>query len=189
MHNSRKVFCDYLEAVIQDVPWWGYAIAIVILIIGSVIAFVKKGRNEGLRMSACLFLLLYVMVLYCSTVFFRTTTTTTHYPFEFFWHYKDFVHGQWLWLPEVIMNIAVFVPVGFVLGLAFRKIKGWQVVLVGMGFSVGIELLQYFFKKGFADVDDVMNNTLGCALGWLVYWMMRQILHNSKNRKIEPNLT
>ena len=41
-----------------------------------------------------------------------------------FWHYKDFAHEQLLWLPEVIMNIAVFIPVGLALGLAFRKAKG-----------------------------------------------------------------
>ena len=91
-----------------------------------------------------------------------------------FWHYKDFAHEQLLWLPEVIMNIAVFIPVGFALGLAFRKAKGWQAVMAGMGISVGIELLQWLFRKGFADVDDVIHNVLGCALGYIVYWFLRR---------------
>ena len=169
-----QAFWDYVEAVAHDIPWWGYAMAIGIFIIGSAIAFIKRGRNEGLRLSAGLFLLLYVMVLYCSTVFFRATSTTIHYPFDFFWHYKDFAHGQLLWLPEVIMNIAVFIPVGLALGLAFRKAKGWQAAMAGMGVSVGIELLQWLFRKGFADVDDVMHNVLGCALGCLGWWIFRR---------------
>ena len=78
-----------------------------------------------------------------------------------------------LLFPEVIMNVVVFVPIGFALGLAFRKLKGWQAVLVGMGISVGIELLQWFFRKGFADVDDVIHNVLGCGLGYLGWWIFR----------------
>ena len=175
-----QAFWDYVEAVAHDIPWWGYAIAIGIFIIGSAIAFIKRGRNEGLRLSAGLFLLLYVIVLYCSTVFFRATSTTIHYPFDFFWHYKDFAHGRLLWLPEVIMNIAVFIPVGLALGLAFRKAKGWQAVMAGMGVSVGIELLQWLFRKGFADVDDVMHNTLGCVVGYLLYRVLKRVVVDGK---------
>ena len=182
MRDHRQVFWDYAEAVIHDVPWWGYAIATGIFIIGSAIAFIKRGRNEGLRVSAGLFLLLYVVVLFCSTVFLRATTATTHYPFDFFWHYKDFAHGQLLWLPEVIMNIAVFIPVGFALGLAFRKTKGWQGVLAGMGISVGIELLQWLFRKGFVDVDDVIHNTLGCVLGYLLYLGMKRVVLSGRKK-------
>ena len=46
--------------------------------------------------------------------------------------------------------------------------------LDGMGISVGIELLQRFFRKGFADVDDVIHNALGCASGCLGWWIFRR---------------
>ena len=174
MHDYSKALCDYVEAVIDDVPEWVYGIALGLFIVGSTIAFIKKGKNKGLRISASLFLLFYVLVLFCSTVFFRRTTTIKHPPFDFFWHYG--VDGQkWsLLFPEIILNVVVFIPIGFAFGLAFRKLKGWQAVLAGMGISVGIELLQWFFRKGFADVDDVMHNMLGCALGYLGYWVLRR---------------
>ena len=175
MHNHWKVISDYVEVVIHSVPTWLYGIALGIIIVGSAIAFIKKGRNKGLRISARLFLLFYVVVLYCSTVFFRTnmyaTTRNWNHPL---WHYKHLGQGKLLLFPEVIMNVVVFVPIGFALGLAFRKLKGWQVVLVGMGISVGIELLQWFFRKGFADVDDVIHNVLGCALGCLGWRIFRR---------------
>ena len=174
MQSHWKAFCDYVEVVIHSVPAWIYGIALGIFIIGSAIAFIKKGRNEGLRMSARLFLLFYVVVLSCSTVFFRATTTIKHPPFDFFWHYET-SGKEWSSLfPEIILNVAVFIPIGFVFGLAFRRIKGWQAVLAGMGISVGIELLQWFLRKGFADVDDVMHNVLGCVLGWLGWWIFRR---------------
>lgn len=180
MHNRWEAISDYLEAVIQDAPGWVYGIALGFFIVGSAIAFIKKGRNEGVRVSARLFLLFYVIVMFCLTVFFRTTTTIKYPSFHFFWHYR--VYGQkWNSLfPEIILNMAVFVPIGFALGLAFRKPKGWLVVLVGMGISVSIELLQWFFMKGFADVDDVMHNTFGCVMGCLLYFGMRRVVFSGR---------
>ena len=174
MQSHWKAFCDYVETVIHSVPGWIYGIALGIFIVGSAIAFIKKGRNEGLRISARLFLLFYVVVLSCSTVFFRRTTTIIHPPFDFFWHYEVIGQKWGSLFPEILLNVAVFIPIGFALGLAFRKIKGWQAVLVGMGISMGIELLQWFLRKGFADVDDVMHNVLGCVLGWLGWWIFRR---------------
>ena len=178
MHDHCKVFCCYVEGLIYEVPIWVYVIALTIIIIGSIIAFTKRGRNEGLRISACLFLLLYVIVLFCSTVFFRATKTTRHYPFDFLWHYKAIGQGMMLYFPEIIMNIVVFIPIGFVIGLIFRKTSGWQTILAGMSISVGVELFQWFFRKGFADVDDVIHNTLGCLVGFVLWrgcakWILR----------------
>jgi len=191
MHNLWAVFCDYIEAGFHGIPWWVFVLALVVVIVGSIIAFTKKGRDDGVRISARLFLLFYVVVLYCSTVFFRgTMRATTQNWYNPFWHYEFLGQGKVKLLHEVIMNIAVFIPIGFALGLAFRKIKGWQAVLVGMGVSVGIELLQYFFRKGFADVDDVIHNTLGCALGWMVYWMVKRMVGRGTKHKnfTETNL-
>lgn len=175
MQDHWKAISDYVEAIIDDVPVWLYGLALGLLIVGSAIAFIKKGRNEGLRVSAGLFLLFYVVVLFCSTVFFRRTMgATTRNWYHPLWHYRLIGQGKVLLFPEVIMNVVVFVPIGFALGLAFRKAKGWQAAMAGMGVSVGIELLQWLFRKGFADVDDVMHNVLGCALGFLVWWIFRR---------------
>lgn len=183
MHDNGKTFCDYIDAMIHTVPLWVYGIALFIIIIGSIIAFLKRGKREGMRISACLFLLLYIVVFLCSTVLFRAPKTKMHYPFNFLWHYQSIGQGQVLFFPEIIMNIVVFVPIGFAISVAFRKIRGWQVLLAGMGFSVGIELLQWLFKKGFADVDDVIHNTLGCMVGYLLYRVMKRVVLDEQKFK------
>ena len=43
-------------------------------------------------------------------------------------------------------------------------------LMIGMGISVSIEAMQYFFHRGFAETDDVMHNTLGCILGYLLVY-------------------
>lgn len=177
MHNRWKALGDYVEAVVQDVPVWLYGLALGLLIVGSAIAFIKRGRNKGLRVSAGLFLLFYVVVLFCSTVFFRRTMgATTRNWYDPLWHYRLIGQGKVLLFPEVIMNVVVFVPIGLALGLAFRKAKGWQAIMAGTGISVGIELLQWLFRKGFADVDDVIHNTLGCVVGYLLYRVLKRVV-------------
>ena len=41
-------------------------------------------------------------------------------------------------------------------------------MMVGMGISLSIEVMQYFFHRGFAETDDVMHNTLGCIVGYMI---------------------
>ena len=42
-------------------------------------------------------------------------------------------------------------------------------LLVGLCLSVSIEALQFVFKFGFSELDDVIHNTLGCMIGYGVY--------------------
>lgn len=170
MQNHWKVLRDYVKTGVYDVPIWLYVIALGVFVMGSAIAFIKKGRNKGLRISSRLFLFFYVAVLFCSIVFFRRTMgATIHNWYHPLWHYRFVGQGKVLLFPEVIMNVVVFIPIGFALGLAFQKPKGWQAILAGWGISVVIELLQWFFMKGFADVDDVIHNTMGCLIGFVLW--------------------
>lgn len=56
-------------------------------------------------------------------------------------------------------------------------VKGsWLITLaVGMGISVSIEAMQYFFHRGFAETDDVMHNTIGCILGYMLVLLVARL--------------
>lgn len=66
------------------------------------------------------------------------------------------------------MNVVVFVPVGLLFGIAFNGMKWWVAILLGMAISFGIELLQLLFLKGFSELDDVIHNTIGFVLGYMI---------------------
>ena len=70
-------------------------------------------------------------------------------------------------------------PIGFVAGFVFASKRWWKVILFGFGISVSIEAMQFFFKKGFAEFDDVMHNTLGCLLGYLLFLVVNKIVNKS----------
>lgn len=67
-------------------------------------------------------------------------------------------------------NILGFVPFGFCMPLLDRKHRSWYViVLESTFFSVCIETIQLVSRVGSCDVDDVILNTLGGLLGYLMF--------------------
>ena len=83
------------------------------------------------------------------------------------------------------MNVVAFVPVGILFGCTFRSMTWWKVMLIGGGVSVLIETIQFYFKRGFSEVDDVMHNTAGCLIGYGVYSLMRCGYERIGKRRLE----
>ena len=70
---------------------------------------------------------------------------------------------------EFAANIALFVPLGVLLPLAWRRLPAWVVVAVGCAASVMIELVQLTMPSRYSTISDVVANTLGTVVGvWLV---------------------
>jgi glycopeptide antibiotics resistance protein len=67
-------------------------------------------------------------------------------------------------------NAMLFVPMGYLLWLWFRRLRKrpWLAVVICIAVSVGIELLQEWTGLGMADWKDVVSNALGGALGVLI---------------------
>lgn len=82
-------------------------------------------------------------------------------------------HGVPRWfdyrLVEASANVALFVPLGLVSGLAFPRSSWWRIGGIGFLFSIGIELGQLLFLSGrFASPLDVIANTAGAVTGALL---------------------
>lgn len=158
-----------LVPMIDGVPLYVYEGLLSVFCIGVALLLALKWKKAW-RGVARLLLVEYVFLIYCSTVLFRAAKELREYDFTPFWSYSrpDL-------LIENIMNVVVFVPVGFLLGFATKKgKKGWLVaLLIGAGLSIGIETLQLAFKLGFAEVDDVIHNTLGCVIGYGICSLVR----------------
>ena len=72
--------------------------------------------------------------------------------------------GYW-W--DIVLNILMFIPLGFLLGD-----KGRKAVLFGFLLSAFIECAQYLFLLGYCEADDVLNNTIGTVVGIGVWKML-----------------
>ena len=69
---------------------------------------------------------------------------------------------------NLVGNVVMFVPLGLLPPLLWCR---WRKVIPGIGFgrlcSVAIEVVQPLVGRS-RDIDDVILNTLGCALGYLL---------------------
>lgn len=81
---------------------------------------------------------------------------------------------------EIIDNLLIFLPFGGLLGLGFKRINIFKVTGVVMLFTVAVEALQYTFGLGRADITDMLMNTLGGVLGYIIYRLLKVIFPSNK---------
>lgn len=68
-------------------------------------------------------------------------------------------------------NVIGFVPFGALLPIFARSSrKAWKVTLLSLEISALVEFTQLIFRVGCFDVDDMILNTLGGFLGYLLFW-------------------
>ena len=87
---------------------------------------------------------------------------------EFFWLYTAWAQGKPGYGREILLNIALFVPLGYFLSAVLDgAVKRFGLLATGLSLivSVTIEGIQYVDGLGLAEWDDVFNNVLGACLG------------------------
>lgn len=135
-------------------------------------------QRPAFRPGELLTLTAYLLAVLYITLFMRVEGSNDRIQMELFhWllaepqeHADDFHH--------VLLNIAMFVPVGGLAALAVRGIRGRFLTSVSFGLflSALIETLQLILKSGTCDIDDIVANTLGAATGaaLAVLWKKRK---------------
>lgn len=80
-------------------------------------------------------------------------------------------------LLNLIGNVGMFIPTGILLPLIYKKQNGFgRVVLTGFLISLTIEVIQLPFAMRASDVDDLILNTLGCAIGYGIFALVRAVV-------------
>ena len=81
--------------------------------------------------------------------------------------------GVW----QFLLNIIMFVPLGLLLPVVFKKMRSWRAVFaVSFALSLATELLQLISYRG-TDIDDVIANTLGGLCGFALYVLIVGLAH------------
>ena len=171
----------YAKNVISGVPieiFWGL---LGLFVVGLLVLIWWKGFKLGLRYGSVLLLAEWVCLVLCTIVLFRETSAERGYNLMPFWSYWDYgEHSYFMEMfGENILNVMLFVPVGFLAGCGLQGMTFKKALFLGGGLSVFIELLQFVFKKGFCETDDVIHNVLGCIIGYGLWRVCCIRLHTS----------
>jgi glycopeptide antibiotics resistance protein len=84
--------------------------------------------------------------------------------------------GSWFWIRNALGNLGLLLPIGLLGPIAFPALdRWWRVALAALLVSAAIELAQLLVPDRAADIDDVIFNVAGAALGWMIYRTARRI--------------
>ncbi len=79
-------------------------------------------------------------------------------------------------LINVIGNTTMFIPLGIVWPCVFKKLDTHaKVIAAGVGFSLCIEILQLPFFDRVTDIDDLILNSVGFAVGYGIYLLVKAV--------------
>ena len=102
-----------------------------------------------------------------------------------FWKYRrtlDF----WPVVINLFGNVVAFLPFGALLPSLFVRCRRFFLTtLLSFEFSLCVEIIQLVWKVGSFDVDDILLNTLGGALGFCIYWIFTWIKGRGREEKHE----
>ena len=86
---------------------------------------------------------------------------------------------------NIIGNVLGFIPYGFILPVIHRGLRsGFLIILSGFGLSLCVETIQLVTRVGCFDVDDLILNTLGAALGYFAFAVCDYLRRKYYGKKI-----
>lgn len=140
------------------------------------------------------YMILLIYFLFFSEEYGRDEVYTTYqYNLKLFHElrrylaYKDQI-GNLYFLINVVGNVVAFMPFGFLVPVLYREQRKEAthnghyfrsflfVTVLGFLLSLGVETIQLVSKVGCFDVDDLMLNTAGVVLGYLIYYISKKII-------------
>jgi hypothetical protein len=82
---------------------------------------------------------------------------------------------------NIVGNLILFVPIGILLPLLFERLRApWPLIWRAGVISLAIEVTQVLTRARAIDIDDVILNTAGAAVGFAVYWVMAAVAQRSE---------
>lgn len=170
--------------------------ALCLLLLSALLA----RRPRAFRLVKYIIFAVYVVANLYQTLLFRDARPQAYYELEPFWSYRESLSVEGgLWaaltsgeagavrvtnaalLKEIVLNILLYVPLGYLLPFMWRgafaprrSCVPWRAVAVGFAASCLTELMQLAFHIGLFEFDDIINNTLGCLMGAILFaWLDR----------------
>ena len=145
---------------------------IALYLLGHVLLYKKCFHGERtvsvLQGIFILMLFMYLAIVLMATLLSREAYYNHAVNFSVLRTYRQawnsFIKRDWR---VIILNILMFVPIGFLLPLSFSKCKkSWVTYLIGLILTVVIETVQYLSQQGIFEVVDIVHNGAGCVVGY-----------------------
>ena len=141
----------------------------------------KSGRTQTFLHTAAVFVFGYYLFGLLTVTGIGFTSTMNFRPNISWTPFVGMITGP----IDTILNVILFVPLGFFLPLLYKKYHNIKTVaLTGFLFSLAVEFVQ-MFDWGSSDINDLMTNTTGACVGFMVYCLLSRILPANLKKQLQ----
>lgn len=165
-----------------------------VLVCIIVVAFIKRqfvlsssmenvlyGKTFVRKLEQIFVLVLYLYIVIGITILFRSESGTREMSVELFRTFRNTFQAR----KQIYENIIMFVPYAILLyGLAKPFQKLWVALLIGMVSSLMIEVTQWITHTGYFELDDILTNTIGMLLGYVLAYFISKLKEKIQIRRI-----
>lgn len=146
----------------------------------------KEKSEKLVKVIAWIIFTMYIVMLFYFMFFSeRYGRTISHDTYNYnlepfkeikrFWKYRELLGVESVFM-NLVGNVAGFIPFGIMLPFLNRRRENFFLVtLLTFEFSILIEVTQLMTRAGSFDVDDLILNTIGGSLGYLIYVLMKRL--------------
>ncbi len=164
---------NYIDYISKDISESLCVVLLLVLCVMAIVIFSRRGviRIQLRRLLKVMFVE-YLVLLFCSTVILRDESPHAGVKYMLF---AGYLNGSMFVLKDALMNMAIFIPIGFCSSVFLRYPKWLKILLLSISLSCTIELSQFLLSRGWCDTNDVMNNSIGGLIGYYIYRLWRMV--------------
>ena len=138
----------------------------------------NRRKSKLLRAVGKVLFILYIVFLiyflFLAEWYGRSGTEEYRYNLELFREIRRFLTyreqlGTFTVFANLFGNILIFVPFGFFISMAGKTRGFFKTLFCSFGLSLCVELVQLVTRVGSFDVDDILLNTIGGILGYILF--------------------
>ena len=163
-----RYFLNSAELAVA-MPYRAWTLAMAAALAAACFWAYRRGKLSFAQALACPCLAAWCALVLTSTVLARTVMKKAVYKLTLFWSYAAIASGKKYLMAEVILNVFLLLPVGFLLPVVWKRAGLRHALAAGAALSAVIEGAQLLAKRGWFEFDDIFHNTLGAVLGYILY--------------------
>ncbi|MCM1326039.1 MAG: VanZ family protein [Bacteroidales bacterium] len=165
-----KYIINDLRETLHYLPY-GLILGVLVMLVLNLVNSMReqKGKKTIPMLSYGAFFM-YAAIILCITFLSRESGSRDGIDLDLFstWGNNPRNHAY------VVENVLLFIPLGFVCPWTFKVLRNFfACTLFGAAASTAIECLQLLTKRGFFQIDDILTNTLGMAIGCILFWIFK----------------
>ena len=162
---------DVIEKIIDSYFDFHYGIGLALTIVLFVtLICVKRANITKKEILFHAMFSVYITIVLGGTLFNREIGDSYRIKWIPFWSYYDAIVNKDSSLAvQIFYNVLVFIPYGILVPKTWIEMRKLiRIVLGAMIFSLLIELIQYVFRLGLFEFDDIVHNVLGAVIGYII---------------------